>query len=249
MKAVFLCAGFGTRLRPLTDSIAKPLLPIAGKPLVERLVEQVAATGLCEEIVVVTNGRYRVQFDDWVARFGQRHPALPITLLDDGAQSNETRLGAVRDLALAVGARGLCGPLLVAAGDNLFRFDLARFLADHASQPRNLILSYREPDLERRRRSGIAELAADGRVLHFWEKPHEPPSEHCCPPVYLFEDDALAELGPFLAESRDADAPGSFLSWLAERRPLYAHEMKGRRLDVGDLASYRRAAAWLGEEP
>jgi glucose-1-phosphate thymidylyltransferase len=245
VNAVLLCAGFGTRLHPLTRDFPKPLLPVRGRPLVEYLVDQIVATGRVERIVVVTNGRFRAHFDEWRSWIAARHPGLELVLVDDGATSDAERLGAVRDLALAIDRTALNGPLLVAAGDNLFRFSFSELFDDYASRPRSLILTSREPDLARRRRSGIAEVGEDGRVRRMWEKPAEPPTELCCPPVYLLENDALAELPRFLAECPDADAPGTFIAWLVARSPVYAHEMRGRRLDVGDVESYRRAEAWL----
>jgi glucose-1-phosphate thymidylyltransferase len=248
VKAVLLCAGFATRLYPLTRDFPKPLLPVAGKPLVEHLVVQMHATGRVEEIVVVTNGRFERHFADWIGDLGSRVPGLAITLVSDGAETNETRLGAVHDLALAVERHALSAPLLVAGGDNLFRFRLSDFLDDHAAQPRDLILVYREPDLARRRRSGVAELGADGRVLRMVEKPEHPAGEHCCPPLYVLEEDALRELVTFASEHREADAPGTFIAWLASRQAVFAHEMQGSRLDVGDVETYRRADAWLSGE-
>jgi glucose-1-phosphate thymidylyltransferase len=245
VKAVLLCAGFATRLYPLTRDFPKPLLPVAGKPLVEHLVAQMHAAGRVAEIVVVTNGRFESHFTDWVRDLAPRVPRLALSLVSDGAQTNETRLGAVHDLALAVERCSLSAPLLVAGGDNLFRFRLSDFLDDHAARPRNLILVYRELDLARLRRSGVAELGPDGRVVRMQEKPEHPAGEHCCPPLYIFEADALRELRTFASEHRGADAPGTFVSWLAARRPVFAHEMQGRRLDVGDVETYRRADAWM----
>jgi glucose-1-phosphate thymidylyltransferase len=248
VKAVLLCAGFATRLYPLTRDLPKPLLPVAGKPLVEHLVIQMHATGRIDEIVVVTNGRFEPHFAKWIRNLGPRLPGLALTLVGDGAQTNETRLGAVHDLALAIDRHALPAPLLVAGGDNLFRFRLSDFLDDHAARPRNLILVHREPDLGRRRRSGVAELGPDGRVARMVEKPEHPAGEHCCPPLYVFEEDALRELSAFTAEHREADAPGTFVAWLAFRRAIFAHQMNGSRLDVGDVETYRRADAWLAED-
>jgi glucose-1-phosphate thymidylyltransferase len=245
VRAVLLCAGFATRLYPLTRDFPKPLLPVAGKPLIEHLVAQMHATGRIEEIVVVTNGRFEAHFAGWARDLPQRLAGLSMKVLSDGARSNETRLGAVHDLALAVERHALSAPLLVAGGDNLFRFRLSDLLEDHASRPRNLILVHREVDLARQRRSGVAELGPEGRVVRMQEKPEQPAGEHCCPPLYVFEEDALRELRTFAAEHREADAPGTFVSWLVARRPVFAHEIHGSRLDVGDVETYRRADAWM----
>lgn len=237
MKAVVLCAGFGTRMYPLTRDRAKPLLPVAGKPIVEHLVDQLEATSGIGEIVVIANARFYSQFDDW----GKTR----VDVLDDGAATAETRLGAVRDLAWAIETRGLSGPLLVAAGDNLFRDTLPAFYTDYQTTPRNLILRYRERALDKLRRTGVAEIDDDGRLVRLEEKPRDPASEWACPALYVLEDDALGELPSYLSENPRADALGSFIAWLAPRVPVFTHEMEGSRLDVGDAEGYARAESWI----
>jgi len=245
VRAILLCAGFATRLRPLTDDRPKPLLPVRGRPLVDDLVDQLVATGRVDPLVVVTNGRFAGHFEAWRDARARSSPGLTFDLVNDGALDNESRLGAVRDLALAVEACPGDGPTLVAAGDNLFRFDLPAFLDDCAVRPRNLILAYRETDPARLRRSGVAVLGPGRRVERFLEKPPDPPGDRACPPLYCFEPQALARLSEFLDSEPDADPPGAFLAWLVDREPVFAHEMRGSRFDVGSVEAYRAAEAWL----
>jgi tripartite ATP-independent transporter DctP family solute receptor len=212
VRAVLLCAGFATRLHPVTRDVPKPLLEVGGRPILEDLLEQLLIAGGPWDLTLVSNARFAQAFRRWAEGFAARHPGLALEVLDDGATHDEGRLGAVGDLAFALEGRAPDGPVLVAAGDNLFRFPLGDFLADHAARPRNLILVYREPELARRRRSGVCVLDAAGRVVSFAEKPAEPPSEWCCPPLYVLEPPALARLGEFLDASPGADAPGSFLA-------------------------------------
>ena len=245
MKMLVLAAGFATRLRPLTDTTPKPLLEVAGRSILDRMLDQIELTGMLDEILLVTNGIHHPAFLEWrEQRRDTRHP-LPIQILNDGATSNETRLGAVRDLALSVEHWDLRGPLLVAAGDNLFDFRFADLIEDHARDPRSLVLSYREHDPEKLARSGVATLAEDGRVLALIEKPAQPEGTWICPPVYLLADEALAELPAFLREAPDTDAPGNFIAWLASRGLVWAHRMQGARFDVGNLENYHAAADWL----
>ncbi|HJO23962.1 MAG: nucleotidyltransferase family protein [Myxococcota bacterium] len=245
MRAILLCAGFATRLRPLTDDQPKPLLPVRGRPLLDDLVDQLVATGRVDHLVVVTNGRFAGHFEAWCDARARSSPESRIDLVNDGALGNESRLGAVGDLALALETFPASGPTLVAAGDNLFRFDLPAFLGDCAQRPRNLILSYREPDLARLRRSGVAVLGPGRRVERFVEKPADPPADCACPPLYCFEPSALALVPEFLGSEPAADPPGGFLAWLVAREPVFAHEMRGSRFDVGTVEAYRAAEAWL----
>jgi glucose-1-phosphate thymidylyltransferase len=225
---------------PLTKDRAKPLLPVAGKPIVEHLVDHLAATDAFSEMLIVANARFNDQFVAWAKPLKEK----PIVVLNDGAVSEQTRLGAVRDLAWVVSKRGLRGPLLVAAGDNLFHDTLPAFIADYVTNPRNLVVRYRETDPEKLKRTGVAELGNDGRLVRLMEKPQRPATEWACPALYIFEDDALDELDPYLTENSQADALGGFIAWLAPRVCVFTHEMQGSRLDVGDLEGYARAESW-----
>jgi len=261
MRAILLCAGFGTRLYPITRDRAKPLLPVAGRTILDRLLDLLASTERFEEIVVVSNRSFLTQFESWREAARRERPGVAIRLLDDGATANENRLGAVSDLGLAVREVGP-DSALVAAGDNLFQFRMDRFVEDYESRPRNLILIHREVDRARLRRTGVAEIDGDGRLLRFHEKPADPPTEWASPAFYLLEREALLLVPEFLRTSSGswrgappprplgsglsgADAPGHFIAWLAERAPVFTHLMVGRRLDVGDRESYERAASWV----
>ncbi len=247
MKAVLLCAGFGTRLFPLTRDRAKPLLEVAGKPIVEYLVERLANISGVEAIILVSNDRFFTQFESWAADISKRCPEIIIEILNDGAHDNAHRLGAVRDLAFAVAQMNLRESALVAAADNLYDTDtsFAAFIEDYDANPRTLTLAYHEKEREKLRRTGVVEIDESGRLLRFWEKPEERPTDLACPAFYILEAASLALLETYLAEEPDADAIGHFIGWLAGKRPVYAHMMKGRRLDIGNLDNYRAAEFWF----
>jgi glucose-1-phosphate thymidylyltransferase len=243
MKVLLLCAGFGTRLGPVARGRPKALLPVAGRPLIEHLVDDLHQTGRLEELLVVTNELFAEQFQNWAR--GLAASGIRSRILSDGATANENRLGAARDLALAVESFGVRGPLLVAAGDNLFAFPVERLLADFEARPRVLVLATRESDPARLRRTGVAEVDAGGRLIRLHEKPENPPSDLSCPALYIFTAEALDLLPRFLDEAPDTDAPGHFIAWLAQRHEVFTHQMDGERLDVGDPDGYRAATAWL----
>jgi glucose-1-phosphate thymidylyltransferase len=248
MKCVLLCAGFGTRLAPLTDDTPKPLLDVGGRPLLDDLMDRCVHDAGLRDFVLVSNGRFARRFEDWWAGAAPRWPGVTLDVIDDGARTNETRLGAVRDLQLAIERSAASGPLFVAAADNLVRFDLAAFLDDFRARPRNLILTYEEPDLAARQRSGVAEVDAAGRVLRFVEKSEAPPGRRVSPPFYVFCDDALAEIPRLLEAEPDVDAPGGLVAWLAPRVVVEHHAMRGRRHDIGHLESYHAACALVAAE-
>jgi len=247
MKTILLCAGFATRLYPLTKNFPKPLLSVAGRPILSDLVERLAATGHVDEFIVVSNGRFHQKFVDWAGGARELVGNARISVLNDGVLNEKTRLGAVGDLAFAVRERNIQEPVLVAAGDNLFRFPFASLFEDYFANPRTLTVIHPEADRARLQRTGVAEIGEQGRLIKLWEKPAEPPTHFACPPIYLLQPEALTLLPAFIESNPAADAPGNFIAWLADHMPVFTHAMNGERLDVGDLHSYRAAEAWLLE--
>lgn len=238
MKCLFLAAGYATRLYPLTENFPKPLLEVAGRSILDRLIDDLDATGLIDGYAVVTNHKFAGHFRDWAAAYGGR-----VQVVDDGTSTNETRLGAVRDIRFAVEALGLDDDLLVIAGDNLLSFSLSGFLDYARARDASCIMRYYEPSVRRLRKSGVVKIARDGRVLSMEEKPAVPRSHWCCPPFYFYKRDDLARLDEALASGCGVDAPGSLAAWVASVSPVYAMKMPGPRYDIGDLESYRAVCA------
>ena len=234
MKCLFLAAGYATRLYPLTENFPKPLLDVAGRSILDRLIDDLDATGLIDGYAVVTNHKFSGHFSEWAAAYGGR-----VQVVDDGTSTNETRLGAVRDIKFAVDALGLDDDLLVLAGDNLLSFSLASFLDYAAAKGTSCIMRYYEPSVRRLRKSGVVKIARDGRVLSMEEKPAVPQSHWCCPPFYFYKKADLARLDEALAAGCGVDAPGSLAAWIASVSPVYAMKMPGPRYDIGTLESYR----------
>ena len=106
MKCIILAAGYATRLYPLTENFPKPLLEVAGKPILDWLIDDMERCGGIDEYIVISNHKFADIFRDWAARkssfAGLTGESPRITILDDGTSSNETRRGAVRDIQLAV---------------------------------------------------------------------------------------------------------------------------------------------------
>ena len=233
MKCLILAAGYATRLYPLTENFPKPLLEVRGKPILDHLLDDLDSTGKIDGYVVISNHKFVRCFTDWA-----KGKTLPVTVLDDGTERNEERLGAVRDVALAIRELSLDEDLLVVAGDNLLDFSLARFL-DYAEKKRaSCVLRYYEPSVERLKKCGVLDVDENDRILSMVEKPAEPKSHWCCPPFYRFTREDARRVSEGIAAGCGVDAPGSFIAWLSSVSPVYAMEMPGNRYDVGDLKSY-----------
>ena len=233
MKCIILAAGYATRLYPLTENFPKPLLAVGDKTILDWLLEDIDRSGVVDQYVVISNHKFAKQFRDWA----DLH-TLPITVLDDGTESNETRLGAVRDVQFAIEKLGLDDDLLVIAGDNLLDFSLTGFIDYQRAKQTTCIMRYFEPSVEKLHKTGVAVVDEQDRIISMEEKPHEPQSHWCTPPFYIYKasDVGLVKVG--IESGCGVDAPGSFIAWLSSVTPVHAYEMPGKRYDIGNLQSY-----------
>ena len=239
MKCLILAAGYATRLYPLTENFPKPLLKVGDKAILDWLIEDIDRAGAVDEYVVISNHKFAGIFEEWAAsRRHARPDRASVTVLDDGTTSNETRLGAVRDIQFAIDRLGLDDDLLVIAGDNLLDFSLVRFIDYARTKGTTCIMRYYEPSVEKLRKTGVATVDDNGLILSMVEKPAEPQSHWCCPPFYFYrrEDVPLVKVG--IESGCGVDAPGSFIAWLSGQTKVHAWEMPGRRYDIGNLESY-----------
>ena len=248
MKCLILAAGYATRLYPLTENFPKPLLKVGEKTILDWLIDDIDTAGLVDEYIVISNHKFAPIFEDWAKEIpGQagndvgrhaRPDRASITVLDDGTSSNETRLGAVRDIQFAIDTLGLDDDLLVIAGDNVLDFSLVRFLEYARRKGTSCIMRYYEPSEEKLHKTGVATVDENDLILEMEEKPACPKSHWCCPPFYFYRrsDVPLVKVG--IDSGCGVDAPGSFIAWLSAQTPVHAWEMPGRRYDIGNLASY-----------
>jgi glucose-1-phosphate thymidylyltransferase len=223
MKALILAAGYATRLRPLTESIPKQLLPVGGRPMVDWILDRIAETS-ADEVHLVTNARFAADFERWSAD-------KDVHVHDDGTTSNEDRLGAIGDIQFV----GLDDDLLVIAGDNLFDYSLADYEAywrQHTGASCVAVLDVGDPELAKK--YGIVDVNEDDRVVGFVEKPENPPTTLCATATYFYDREHVRLVSTYLAEGNPPDQPGNLIAWLHTRAPVYAYRFSGEWYDIGD---------------
>ena len=242
MKCLILAAGYATRLYPLTENFPKPLLKVGDKTILDWLIDDLEQTGLIEEYIVVTNHKFAHIFEEWA------YDKSKISVIDDGTSSNETRLGAVKDIELGINTRKVDDDLLVMAGDNLLDFSLGGFIKYAQEKGTTCIMRYHEPNTERLHKCGIVEIDADDRILSMEEKPAQPKSHWCCPPFYYYKKSDLRLVSKGITEGCGTDAPGSFIAWLCTQITVYAWEMPAARFDIGSLETYKEAQLKYGKK-
>ena len=240
MKALILAAGYATRLRPLTDSSPKMLLPLAERPMLDYLLDRIREVGEIDQIHLVTNAQFAPIFRDWAP--------TDVTVHDDGTTSNEDRLGAIGDIAFTFERAELQGTdLLVVAGDNLIGYSLADFVTFQREKGGSAIAVHAVEDRELLSQYGIVELDEDDRVVGFEEKPAEPKSNLAATASYLYRGADLERLSEYLEQGNPPDAPGNFAAWLSEQALLYGYRFSGEWHDIGDLGQLLAADNLLRE--
>ena len=137
MKCIIIAAGYATRLYPLTENFPKPLLEVGEKPILDWLIQDVEDQ--IDEFIVVTNHKFANIFEKWAEE--KRN----VRIIDDLTESNETRLGAVRDIQLA--AKEIDDDVLVMAGDNLLDFSLKGFINFAKQKKTSCVMCHEENDL------------------------------------------------------------------------------------------------------
>lgn len=231
MKCIILAAGYATRLYPLTENFPKPLLEVGGKAILDWLVDDVAP--LIDEFVVISNHKFADQFQNWADRKIQK-----ITVLDDGTVSNETRLGAVRDIQFAVEKLGIDDDCVVMAGDNVLDFSLCPFVSFALEKQTSCVMCHEENRLEALRKTAVITMDENHLIQSYEEKPLNPRGNHAVPPFYFYRAEDLHRIPEALAAGCGFDAPGSFAAWLSAQTPMHAYVMPEKRYDIGDLKSY-----------
>lgn len=235
MKCMILAAGYATRLYPLTENFPKPLLKVGEKTILDWLIEDTHTSGLVDEYIVISNHKFAHHFRDWA----DAH-TLPITVVDDGTSTNETRLGAVCDIQFAIDQLHIDDDLLIIAGDNVLDFSLVRFIDYAMAKKTSCTMRYYEADSKRLTKSGVSEIGEDNVLLSLEEKPAVPKSNWCTPPFYFYNAEDVRKIRDAIADGCGTDAPGSLVAWMCRHSTLHSMEMPGSRYDIGNLESYQK---------
>ena len=251
MVAVLLCAGFATRMYPLGADFPKPLLPVADRPVIDYLVDQIVRLNGIGTIHLVTNGLFAGHFDRWrrsrLTRPDSKH--LEIVVHNDGAVSVEKRLGACVDLQLVFRRAQMAGPALVSAGDNIYLFDLRGLWRRFMSGKDHRIVALAENNSQNLKRSGVPVFGAGQRVRRLLEKPTRPPSNWICPPLYFLQPSARDVLDQLLETLGPVDEPGYFIDFLCRKETVSAFKLEARRLDIGHPEAYQAADRLMRSMP
>lgn len=235
MKCLILAAGYATRLYPLTENFPKPLLKVGDKTILDWLLDDINSSKLVDEYVVISNHKFASCFEKWASEKDYK-----ITVIDDGTSSNETRLGAVKDVQFAIEKLAIDDDMLVIAGDNVLDFSLGEFIKYAKQKNASCIMRYYESNNEKLKKCGVVTIDDNDLILNMTEKSPTPETHWCTPPFYYYTANDVKLIQKGIDSGCGTDAPGSYIAWLCTQTKVYAMEMPGKRYDIGNLESYEQ---------
>jgi len=241
MKVVLLAAGYATRLYPLTLTQPKPLLTVAGKPMIEYVLDNLAPVGGIERVYVVTNAKFAGHFQKWADGYRATKSNLGFTIVNDGSTDDTNKLGAIGDLNLVITREKVDDDLVVVAGDNLFSESLGAYGGFCRSKRAPVLGIYDVGSLEQAKKYGVVDLDGEGRIVRFEEKPKQPASTLIGIALYYYPKNVVPMIKQYLTEGNNPDQPGRLVQWLYPRTPVYTWTVPGLWYDIGSKETLEEA--------
>ncbi len=247
MKTIVIAAGYATRLGELTKNFPKPLLKIGSTTILDRMLDDIDTIDDIDEHIVVTNQKFAKIFREWChQRLTSGTARKPVRIINDGTETNDTRLGAVCDLQLAI--KGINDDLLVVAADNILHFRFQEFVDFFYEKETSCIMCHEEPSIEKLQRTGVIEVDDQWRVLSMEEKPQVPKSHWAVPPFYIYRKEDIDLIRHAVENGCGKDAPGNLAHYMVEHTTMHAWPMTAGRFDIGSLDTYYEAQRIYGGE-
>ena len=243
MKCIVIAAGYATRLGELTKNFPKPLLKIGESTILGRMLDDIDGIQEIDEHIIITNHKFAPIFEDWKAA---QNYTKPVTIVDDGTETNETRLGAVCDLLYAMEKLQIDDDMLVVAADNLLFFSFQEFVDFAEEKGTSCIMCHEQPELAKLQRTGVVELDAEMKVQGMEEKPQVPKSHWAVPPFYIYKKRDLDVVRHSVENGCGKDAPGNLAHYMVEHTVMHAWKMSAGRFDIGSLDTYEEAVRRFG---
>lgn len=245
MKNIVIAAGYATRLGELTKNFPKPLLKIGKSTILGRMLDDIDRISEINEHIIITNHKFAPIFDEWMK---EQHYTKPITVVDDGTETNDTRLGAVCDLLFAMDKLSIDDDLLVVAADNLLFFSFQEFVDFSKEKQTSCIMCHEQPSIEKLQRTGVIVVNDQMQVLNMEEKPQEPKSHWAVPPFYIYRKEDLPLVRHSVENGCGKDAPGNLAHYMVEHTIIHAWPMTAGRFDIGSLDTYYEAVEKYGKD-
>ena len=241
MKLIILAAGYATRLYPLTLNQPKPLLPVASKPMLEHVLDNISTIREIDHAYVVTNAKFVTHFEKWAEGYRRPNLNFGFTIVDDQSTDDSNKLGAIGDMHLVLTQHKINEDVIVVGGDNLFSHDLGGF-GDYCRQQNAPVTGvYDVGDLEQIKKYNAIDIDENSRISYFEEKPKEPKSTLTGIALYFYPKSTLPLIHEYIAEGNNPDQPGRLVQWLYPRVPFYVWKVPGLWFDIGSIETLEEA--------
>ncbi|MCU0785547.1 MAG: nucleotidyltransferase family protein, partial [Verrucomicrobia bacterium] len=241
MKVIILAAGYATRLYPLTLTRPKPLLPVAGKPMIEHVLDNLAPIRGIDRVYVVTNAKFAGAFQQWADHYRAAKSKLEFTVVNDGSTDDSNKLGAIGDINFVLQTQNVNDDVIVVAGDNLFSEKLDEFGKFCREKNAPVLALYDVGDLEQIKKYNAISLDGEGRITFFEEKPKNPTSTLTGIALYFYPKQTIPLIQQYIAEGNNPDQPGRLVQWLYPRTPVYTWTVPGLWFDIGSKETLEEA--------
>ncbi len=241
MKVIILAAGYATRLYPLTLTQPKPLLGVAGKPMIEHVLDNIAPIPGIDRVCVVTNAKFASHFQQWADNYRATKSKLNFTIVNDGSTDDTNKLGAIGDLNLVLTREKIDDDIMVVAGDNLFSVSLEEFGRVCRSKNAPVLAVYDVGNLEEIKKYNSITIDKDGQITFFEEKPKQPQSTVTGIALYYYPKSSLPLIQQYIAEGNNPDQPGRLVQWMYPRTPFYTWRVPGLWFDIGSKETLEEA--------
>ena len=236
MKAIILCAGYATRLYPLTENFPKPLLTIARKEIMTHLIEKIERVRVIDKAYIVTNNKFFSLFQYWGSKISSR---VKIEIVNDMTDSKEEALGAIGDLYYVLVNKRIDDDIFVMAGDVLTQFDLNRFIDKFNKKKKPVIATYNKGSKEEiKKRYGCVTFNKDKKVTSFEEKPEKPKSTYIVPPFYIYPKGYIKKIVKYISSGKNPENIGQLISYFHKKDDIFVVEIDETICDIGTLESY-----------
>jgi glucose-1-phosphate thymidylyltransferase len=248
MKIIILAAGYATRLYPLTLTQPKPLLPVAGKPMINYVLDNIAAIEGIDCVYVVTNAKFAGHFAEWANGNHQHESKLNFVVVNDGSTDDSNKLGAIGDLHLVLTKERVDDDVIVVAGDNLFSQKLGDF-GKYCREKNSPVLGvYDVGSLDEVKKYSVVNTDASSRIVLFEEKPKQPTSTLIGIALYFYPRATLSLIHDYVTQGNNADQPGRLMQWLYQRIPVYTWTVPGIWYDIGSKETLEEANRIFAEK-
>lgn len=234
-----MAGGFAKRLEHLGVNIAKPLVKICDRPIIDYAMEKIMLLNP-NEVIITVNRKFENDFREWLNSRNYTNTRLHV----ESSTREEEKPGTVLSLAMLINTL-IEDEYLIIAGDNLFSLNLKDFMNFYYAKRAPVIALYDVKNVELVKMYSCVKLSEDHRIIEFVEKPSNPSSTLISTAIYMLPWRSLIRVREYLEKGGNRDAPGYFISWLCRNEPVYGYTFQGYWFDIGTLQTYEEACKFM----